>query len=373
MSLNDLDIHPTKQLLIIGNGFDKHLGLKSTYAEYYSSLSDDERKNNIFTYLASNKNYNWADVESLLLKCLIIIKKIDAQTVKTYFLASKSDSKEQIISLLVSSNKSQKIMTILEEKELIERVLKFFFLSSLIFPNSLLEFCKEPDYIFQKKLMDLMMDQVKNFESGFKDYLTNEIKNFPKATYNIKSQKFIDKLIKSGVYNTDEYCNFILSFNYTHLPDSTDLFHSRVGNNVHGTLLDNIILGIDHHDYQEFMEFTKTFRIMTELPQEPLKIYGKSIDIIKFYGHSLGSADYSYFVSIFDAFNIYNSDVVLKFYYDDFDGRSHKKEQVERVYKLINHYGETFDNKDHGQNLFHKLVLERRIYVLKVDDDVLYS
>lgn len=373
MSLNDLDIHPTKQLLIIGNGFDKHLGLKSTYAEYYSSLSDDERKNNIFTYLASNKNYNWADVESLLLKCLIIIKKLDAQTVKNYFLAYKSDSIEQILSGLVSSNNSQKIMTISEEKELIKRVLKFFFLSSLIFPDSLLEFCQEPDHIFQKKLMDLMMDQVKNFESGFKDYLTNEIKNFPEVIYNVKSQKFIDKLIKSGVYNTDEYCNFILSFNYTHLPNSTNFFNFRGGNNVHGTLLDNIILGIDHHDYQEFMEFTKTFRIMTELPQEPLKIYDNSIDIIKFYGHSLGEADYSYFVSIFDAFNIYNSDVVLKFYYDDFDGQSHKKEQVERVYKLINHYGETFDNKDHGQNLLHKLVLERRIYVLKVEDDVWYS
>ena len=373
MSINSVKLSPTKQLLIIGNGFDKHLGLKSLYVEYYFSLTENEQKNNIFTYLASNKNYNWADVESLLLKCLIIIKKLDAQTVKNYFLVYKSDSIEQILSGLVSSNNSQKIMTISEEKELIKRVLKFFFLSSLIFPDSLLEFCQEPDHIFQKKLMDLMMDQVKNFESGFKDYLTNEIKNFPEVTYNIKSQKFIDELIKSGVHFTDENSNFLLSFNYTPLPTSTELFNLRGSNNVHGTLLDNIILGIDHHDYQEFMEFTKTFRIMTELSQEPLKIYDNSVDIIKFYGHSLSEADYSYFVSIFDAFNIYNSDIVLKFYYDDFDKQSHKKEQVERVYKLINHYGETFDNKDHGQNLLHKLVLEKRISVLKMEDDVWYS
>ena len=121
MSMNSMKLSPTKQLLIIGNGFDKHLGLKSLYVEYYLSLTENERKNNIFTYLASNKNYNWADVESLLLKCLIIIKKLDAQTVKNYISAYKSDSKEQILSLLVSSNKSQKVMTILEEKELIKK------------------------------------------------------------------------------------------------------------------------------------------------------------------------------------------------------------------------------------------------------------
>ena len=84
MSMNSMKLSPTKQLLIIGNWFDKHLGLKSLYVEYYLSLTVNERKNNIFTYLASNKNYNWADVEALLLKCLIIIKKLDAQTVKNY-------------------------------------------------------------------------------------------------------------------------------------------------------------------------------------------------------------------------------------------------------------------------------------------------
>ena len=365
MSLNDLGARPTKQLLIIGNGFDKHLGLKSTYAEYYSSLSDDERKNNIFTYLASDENYNWLDVELLLLKCLTIINKFDQDDVKSYLLSVDSNRKKRILDRIVDYTRSHDFMTKSEEENLTFEILNY--LSQIIETNWLLS--KKSVSNFKKELMSLMMSQVKTFESNFKEYLLNEIKSFPENIYNVKSQFFIDELLKSGVPFTNEYSNSLLSFNYTPLPNSTKFFNSRGGNNVHGILLDNIILGIDNHNYKEFMEFTKTFRIMTELPQKSLKIYDNSIDIIKFYGHSLGEADYSYFVSIFDTFDVYNSDVVLKFYYDDFDGQCHKKEQVERVYKLINHYGETFDNKDHGQNLLHKLVLERRIYILKVEND----
>lgn len=42
---------------------------------------------------------------------------------------------------------------------------------------------------------------------------------------------------------------------------------------------------------------------------------GTSTDLIKFYGHSLASSDYSYFQAIFDEIDLYKSNVRLIFLY----------------------------------------------------------
>lgn len=72
--------------------------------------------------------------------------------------------------------------------------------------------------------------------------------------------------------------------------------------------------------------------------------------IIKFYGHSLIEANYSYFQSIFDYYNIYgNARVALMFYY------SKGYEQTDSIYRLINSYGKTLTNQEQGKNLIHKV------------------
>ena len=83
---------------------------------------------------------------------------------------------------------------------------------------------------------------------------------------------------------------------------------------------------------------------------------------IKFYGHSLSSADYSYFQSIFDYYNIYDNNLVsLIFYY------SKGYEQFDAIYDLINNYGNTLANKDQGKNLMHKLLLENRLKIVEIE------
>lgn len=91
---------------------------------------------------------------------------------------------------------------------------------------------------------------------------------------------------------------------------------------------------------------------------------------MKFFGHSLNEADYSYFQSLFDTVDLYGGETRLVFYYmphggDSFDaacGRS-KKSIMDGVVKLLTKYGETLDNADHGKNLIHKLLLEGRLAV----------
>lgn len=98
----------------------------------------------------------------------------------------------------------------------------------------------------------------------------------------------------------------------------------------------------------------KAIQIIKKLPPN-----NNSPLIIKFYGHSLSEADYSYFQSIFDYYNLYsNCRMGLVFYY------SEGYEQTDEIYRLINVYGDTLSNQKQGKNLIHKLLLENRLKIV---------
>lgn len=178
----------------------------------------------------------------------------------------------------------------------------------------------------------------------------------------------------------------ILDFNYTNPFMWTKTPGSRqVLTNIHGYTGDeNVIFGIDGNDvdtddpyYQQTVKFTKTYRLMALRKDgyEPFvhsQINGQpstETGVIKFFGHSLGTADYSYFQAIFDEVGLYESRTHLIFYYNE--KRSEDKtgdaeeEMYEKVNRLITTYGQTLDNKDHGRNLLHKLLLEGRLNVVQ--------
>lgn len=150
--------------------------------------------------------------------------------------------------------------------------------------------------------------------------------------------------------------------------------------NVHGSLKeDDIIIGIDGKDCMSVPEaarFTKTFRVMglesmrADSPSWiPLGNGAPSIDVIKFYGHSLSEADYSFFQALFDSVDLYGGNTRLAFYF-----KPHGKKSADvasdnlklSVSRLLATYGATLDNKDHGKNLQHKLLMERRLAVKDV-------
>jgi hypothetical protein len=148
--------------------------------------------------------------------------------------------------------------------------------------------------------------------------------------------------------------------------------------NVHGSLdRNNCIIGIDgaNIDFNNpSYRFTKTLRKIaqfTEVKKEMHKVLSKNIKLITFYGHSLNQQDYSYFQTIFDFFDIYGEDINLIFYYTIYDKKIEqkiKKDTYESVVRLINKYGTTFTSEPyHGRNLLHKLLIESRIQIIKLD------
>lgn len=245
-------------------------------------------------------------------------------------------------------------------------------------------------YNLEKRFCNYLKNQIVNPCNGLKlneDYIINAINLLAKLTGFVcyKFNKIDDFItVKSKKYLIDIFDNldntFILNFNYTALFDILEVESPCYYNNVHGKLCDdicangcdksNIIFGIDDNLIQsqgassELRLFSKTYRKMlsadkylTVLPPNENKPIA-----IKFYGHSLSEADYSYFQSIFDYYDLYgNSNVSLNFYY------SKGFENYDAVYKLISEYGKSLTNREQGKNLIHKLLLENRLNIIEIN------
>ncbi|KRK40540.1 hypothetical protein FC07_GL000312 [Loigolactobacillus bifermentans DSM 20003] len=180
----------------------------------------------------------------------------------------------------------------------------------------------------------------------------------------------------------------ILNFNYSRpaLKESKSLY---CGNqlNIHGSIENEslvpeensgIIIGFDYQvilDYPEFTDFmapfTKTFRL-SELntvlskcvPDKKRVRLDYNVDKIVILGHSLSKADDSYFRTIFDTADIYNSDVIIEYWYTDYPGRdqslSIETESLNRINGLLTRYIKT-SRQENKNNLLHKLLLENRL------------
>ena len=174
------------------------------------------------------------------------------------------------------------------------------------------------------------------------------------------SNLIINTLDDSYLSKFDIVENYVLSFNYTQPFQFPNL------RNIHGNLKRrNIIFGIDYDKVNTFFsnqptQFTKSYRILENKINSDIVI-PSDINKILFYGHGLGEADYSYFQAIFDTVDLYHGNTQLVFFWNNFNDEDQYNIQVERVTNLIEKYGQTFSNKDHGRNLFTKLLLENRI------------
>lgn len=91
---------------------------------------------------------------------------------------------------------------------------------------------------------------------------------------------------------------------------------------------------------------------------------GENISSIKFYGHSLGTADYSYFQAIFDQIDLYGGNTTLYFLH----APSYPIDP-ETVSQLINRYASGLIPESHGRNLLHKLLLEDRLKIAEIQPE----
>lgn len=259
-------------------------------------------------------------------------------------------------------------------------------------------------------IMKVMMQELHRLEAAFSSYMKNEAEsneNYRSRACHLLEQLMNDQLnnynslLTNNTYKIGGDISFggsfnnvrILDFNYTN--PITDIKPAPTLSNIHGNIHGgDIIFGIDSNsvdtddsNYPGLVKFTKTYRLMALGKGNKTKLVhphvsgqpGSETSIIKFFGHSLGDPDYSYFQAIFDEVDLYGSDTRLVFYYnqkrlnENKDDKKSKnatsenaqEEMFEKVNRLITTYGQTLDNKDHGRNLMHKLLLENRLQVVQ--------
>ncbi len=389
-------------LLILGNGFDKKCGLKSSFFDYYSTLFKSESIENnkirkLFEFIKNNK-FSYDRIE-LLLKDLISVPetltiwdiyffiKLDLTSNNTmWFDVERSIEYSFLDEIVIRNKKYKNYWDYFIEKHyeiyqklrsepfyrfstsMKEELLVYFMYVSKV--NS--RFKLGEDYnrkIDVLNFYEYLKDQLEIFELNFRNYLKGIVND---EDYKKKQYSNCTKL-KLNETN-------ILSFNYTEF--NTDM--AAKIENVHGTLTNNLsIIGIDGSYLSSndlSYQFTKTYRKMEQFTRQKSKtvntILDPEIKTIIFYGHSLNKQDYSYFQSIFDFYNIYGyknsgsksdriKNVKLIFYYSLYEGKEPiiiKKEAFKSIINLIHNYDKTFKS-DHekGNNLLHKLLLENRI------------
>lgn len=418
-----------KQLLIIGNGFDLSCKLKSQYKDFFEYIFDEnsgiDYKLNFWLCIfkeLSQQNHSmnessWTDIESQILTQLRYIEflsdsgllnniyfKIELDKIKrkisNRFSVDKKFNYSEIKMISITFNV---IKNLFENKQLLLKDTKGKYVA--VPENKKLSF----DDIINKLQTDL-----RELEEAFSTFLANQIySNIPNKKMNSENNlsKFgteysyfsfnlitalllsnykvnksnaplLDLIRKSNNYSeineidtssiasfpigrNYQLENWILSFNYT-IPLNFERLR-----NVHGNIIDrNIIFGIDYDKVNSFFDnepvnFTKSFRILdSKINNSTIPL--SNLDNILFYGHGLGEADYSYFQAIFDTVDLYHGKTKLIFYWNQFNDKDQYKVIIERVTKLIEKYGQTFSNKDHGRNLFTKLLLENRIIFREV-------
>lgn len=364
--MDTTDNRKVKQLIVLGNGFDLTCGLKSQYSDFYQSENKSNQFDNILMRFAERTmtDYpDWADVESNILKLIKLYKK--------YFIYIQGGEQKKVF-----------------EPEYFRSMLKgleFKYNRSITNGND-----NDFNLFYFYKFLS---SEIGDFEERLATYLKSQILD---SNYIQKSRwlaislclaEYRDDLLRADkeelpaklterklLMKGGEYAADFFTFNYT--PVSEDAYPHQI-QNIHGNIEEkNTILGIDGHGGDDdILEFTKTYRLLSHSQVKERIDFSQKFDCIKFFGHSLGEADYSYFQSIFDGLDLYSAKTKLFFYFQVYD--PHRRTEIisqnyHAVSKLLKRYGETFQsNPDHGKNLMHKLILEGRLTVKELDCSLL--
>lgn len=396
-----------QQLLILGNGFDLHCGLRSSYRDFFRSeilyAANKSFGSKLlqpgvsgfwesllleYYKLYDNQDYNWCDIEAIIKDTLLSIYfgKHYAELNINQGLCFKAS---KYIHTPLGKLHLEELNEI--EMFIFQYCIKFISTNGGEFKDNIRSLTKNlyrQLHILEKRFCKFLKNQLvnpKNPNQRNTEYIIKAV-NLLANLADIAHYEFykIDDIITvdsrnhlNNVFNNlDE--TFILNFNYTAIFDILKVESPCFYNNVHGKLYDeycqdfagsNIIFGVDDNLIQsqdmssDLRIFSKTYRKMFAkgAPNIILPPNDGTSIAIKFYGHSLNEADYSYFQSIFDHYNLYgNSSVDLIFYY------SKGFENHDAVYRLISEYGKTLTNKEQGKNLIHKLLLENRLHIQEV-------
>lgn len=361
-----------QELYILGNGFDLWQGLLTRYEDYFETKKEKIEKfwikfNEIFFKITSYNDLNdrpYFQEENLKELIEKLHNELNENLFFYYLLFCKKEQEWYEVETNIVSYVNN-IREIFEYKADIKDIVKYAKnheeYKYFIIVQMLIE--SELDV---KTAIKVALEHLNLFEKDFGNYI-KDVQNklahsLDNILYNDKPKKIINFNYTTVIKNEIDKFKDIEKY-----PTAKNIRSIKEVINIHGDY-ENPIFGIDNQNVDESMNiFTKTYRILSSDTIESFTLPSNELlETIYFFGHSLSEADYSYFQSMFDYYSIYDSKIRLIFLYSDYDGKE-KSRQENRVVKLINDYGKTLENKDKGKNLLHKLLLENRIKIYKIE------
>lgn len=349
-----------KRIVVLGNGFDLACGLKTSFYDCYKTISKQ--------FITPN-GYN---SQCNLIIFLIYSTFFASDSVKKAFQSALNiDSYDNWmdIELLLNHFALGDMFKVAEKAFNNEIEVNY---STSATTRALVSYFKLRHSLCENFEL-FVNEELYQFEILVREYL--RVVTYNQELAETKKEDLIERIAGIG----DDYK--IMTFNYT---SPMSRMKTNDVNYVHGSIWSEIIIGIEILELKESDYYHKVGSLISDksmltktrqklshvaIDEKNNSVLDKDVKKIVFYGHSLGEQDYSYFQSLFDFYDIYSSDVVLEFCYSEYDPNNPSSEvdrQTTRVFKLINKYGETFDNKNHGKNLLHKMLLENRIVFRKI-------
>lgn len=299
-----------KNLLIVGNGMDLSCKLESNYYNFFQKIYKDEILNFMDRNNRATSDIKYEEICEFGLIDFILIGTIDRSKdeihwndIETTIADIVNPSYEYNIQNLLDTFEFENIECLIEAEDENAEVCKIRrkIVNCLIAKNilSTKEYNREKS---KKKLEMELMDSIDRIEEKFKEHMKKIVRHSG-YIYTANLNKLFKHIVKGKPQNT-----YVINFNYT----SEEFKQFYALNNVHGSLKndDRIIFGIDENsDYEETSEqntkllvmedyrLTKTYKKLSleSAKVDRVKPLPKNIKTIKFFGHSLSSADYAYF------------------------------------------------------------------------------
>lgn len=342
-----------KALLVIGNGFDLKIGLKSSFSQYLNSeyykqkieiISDifkltSDRINT--TYLHSNTLFIPDQIKTLFgdvtfWDLYYAIPHICRFSNVEFWYDFESQLKRFISSIERKDDHYKDIIT--TDCEVAQQRKKNEDVQQTVYDLVLkLYLCSHE--ITQSKYYNLLINDLKEYEKQFGRYI--ELIQNKENEYGKKADELIRNLTDK---DTLSYVN---TFNYSRLKpyitSDCDIWY------VNGDI-EHPIFGVDYSGsdsgYSKWFGFSKTYR---RLELDGNKCYfpkNKEYSKVIVYGHSLNIQDYNYFYALFNQLNLSNdrgrrNGYTVEFVYSTYNGKSSeevRQETIGRVLSLFRGY-----------------------------------
>lgn len=374
--------------LVIGNGFDLHCHLKTSYADYFLY---NEGKNNYFVkwiedFLPKARDYvnlkvaNHKDFWNEFIS-------FDETNVWDFFFYIASMEKgvdikkwrwcdiESMIEKSLSDDKDDKTLNWPYVYEILKSGLGLGTNSFNAFLLAAVAYKKNGENAFTSKteFYSFLLDELKQFEYNFGYYIYRQHNDDINRSFGViipnESFKRFSKLTIDNLCNSQNLVS-IDSFNYDsiEIPELDNIFH-----NVNGTV-DAPIFGIDSDKFKHTDPryiFSKTNRRM-ELDMFENETGDRTdFDNIIVFGHSLNAADYSYFFSILDRIQIINlekrSKIVFAFSIYDSDKESEIKSALRKsIFRLFQDYSTYKGNISYPNRLLDALTTQGKVLMYEI-------